>query len=95
MVEKISGNMSAGYTRETQFARESAETEQGKLRATTPAAEVELSEEAQLMQKAMQSAQNAPDVRDDVVQGIKSQMDAGNYQVNHKQLAERIISLLA
>ncbi len=95
MVEKISGSMSAGYTRETQFPREAAETEQNKLRASTPAAEVELSEEAQLLQKAMQAARDAPDVRDDVVQGIKSQMDAGNYQVNHKQLAERIISLLA
>ncbi len=95
MIDKISGNMSTGYTRETKFTNEAAETEQNKLRAVTPAAELELSEEAQLLQKAMQAAQDAPDVRDDVVQGIKSQMDAGNYQVDHKQLAERIISLLA
>lgn len=95
MVEKISGGMSAGYARETQFNREAAEIAQNKLHASTPAAEVELSEEAQTLQKAMQAAQDAPDVRDDVVQGIKSQLDAGNYQVNHKQLAERIISLLA
>lgn len=101
MVNKISENLSAGYFREAGEAKEtkaipeSAELEQGKLRASTPAAEVELSKEAQVMQKAMQAAKDAPAVRTDVVQGIQNQLQAGTYSVNHQKLAEKLISILA
>ena len=101
MIKKITGNVLAGYLRETGEEKEakgipeSAELEQSKLHTSTPAAEVELSKEAQLMQKAVQAAKDAPDVRTDVVQGIQNQLQAGTYSVNHQKLAEKLSSILA
>ncbi len=95
MIDKVSGNAATSYTREAQVTRETTEVNQNKLRASTPSAEVELSTEAQLLQKTMKSVQNAPEVRDDVVHGIQNQLKAGTYQVDHQKLAEKIISLLA
>lgn len=99
MIDKISGQSPAGYTRETAYSKEIST---GVAKAKTPAAHansssadaVELSEQAQILQKAMQGAQNAPDVRTDIVQEIKGQIETGNYSVNHQDLADKIISFL-
>jgi len=95
MIDKISGGLPAGYTRESKPVPEATETEQNKLRAGTPSAEVELSKEAQLLQKATQAAKDAPDVRTNVVQGIQNQLQAGTYSVNYQKLAKQLISILA
>ncbi len=95
MIDKISGSLSAGYTRESKPVPESVEVEQNKLRTSTPSVEVELSKEAQLLQKATQAAKDAPEIRADVVQGIQDQLQAGTYSVNYKKLAKQLISILA
>jgi len=95
MIDKISRNVPAGYTRDVQPAAETAKTEAAKARPADPSAEVDFSKEAQFLQKVTQAAHNAPAVRDDVVQAIKSQIETGAYQVNHEKLAESILSILA
>lgn len=99
MIDKISRQLPAGYTRETAYSQEvSAGATKGKppvnVTSSSTADAVELSEQAQVLQKAMQSAQDAPDVRADIVQQIKGQIETGNYSVNHQDLADKIISLL-
>lgn len=99
MIDKISGQLPAGYTREAAYSKElSSGAAKGKTPATNEAKSttdaVELSSQAQLLQKAMQSAQNEPEVRADVVQEIKGQIETGNYNVNHQEIADKIISFL-
>jgi len=99
MIDKISGQLPAGYTREAAYSKEvSSGVTKGKtptVSGTAPTTDaVELSNQAQLLQKAMQSAQDEPEVRADVVQEIKGQIETGNYSVNHQEIADKIISLL-
>jgi len=94
MIDKISGNLPTGYTRDANPIHEAPETPIKKPSPVhKPSTEVNLSAKAQFLQKALQAARSAPEIRTDVVQAIQNQLKAGTYQVNHQQLADRIVSL--
>lgn len=95
MIDKVSRNVPAGYAREVQSVSETAKTEAAKARQADPSAEVDFSKEAQFLQRITQAAHDVPEVRDDVVQAVKSQIETGAYQVNQDKLAENILSILA
>ncbi len=59
--------------------------------AVTPAAQVELSSQAQALASAKAAVDAAPDTRDDLVAKLKSQVDAGTYKVSGKDIAEQML----
>lgn len=57
----------------------------------TPAAEVEISANAQVVRQAASYVEEAPEVREDVVQALKAQIDNGTYQVPSEDIADLMI----
>jgi negative regulator of flagellin synthesis FlgM len=55
-----------------------------------PAATVELSQSAQTINLAKQAVDAVPDTRDDLVSRIKSQVDAGTYNVSGDDIADQM-----
>jgi negative regulator of flagellin synthesis FlgM len=58
---------------------------------STPAAQVELSAQAQVLASAKAAVDATPDTRDDLVARLKSQVDAGTYHVSSKDIADQIL----
>ena len=56
-----------------------------------PAAEVEISANAQVVRQAASYVEDAPDVREDVVQALKAQVDNGTYNVPSEDIADLMI----
>jgi flagellar biosynthesis anti-sigma factor FlgM len=54
-----------------------------------------LSKQATEMHKIKQAIALLPDIRDDVVDGIRQKVSAGDYEVNESQLAQNIFSSAA
>lgn len=57
----------------------------------TPAAQVELSSQAQALASAKAAMEAAPDTRDDLVTQLKAQIDGGTYQVSGKDIADQML----
>lgn len=57
----------------------------------TPAAQVELSSQAQAIASAKAAVAAAPDTRDDLVAKLKGQIDGGTYQVSGKDIADQML----
>ncbi len=57
----------------------------------TPAAQVEFSSQAQAIAVAAVAVDATPDVREDLVAKLKSQVDAGTYHVSGKDIAEQLL----
>jgi negative regulator of flagellin synthesis FlgM len=57
----------------------------------TPAAQVELSSQAQVLASAKAAVEAAPDTRDDLVAKLKAQIDGGTYQVSGKDIADQML----
>lgn len=77
-------NRTTGIVGNTQTPAQSSEV-------ATPAAQVELSSQAQALASAKAAVDAAPDTRDDLVAKLKSQIDAGTYQVSGKDIAEQML----
>ena len=58
---------------------------------TAPAAQVDISEQAQAVSVASAAVAAAPDVREDLVSRLKAQVDAGTYKVGGKDIADQIL----
>jgi flagellar biosynthesis anti-sigma factor FlgM len=56
----------------------------------SPAATVELSQSAQTINMARQAVDAVPDTRDDLVNRLKSQVDAGTYHVSGDDIADQM-----
>lgn len=92
MIDKVSRNLPAGYTREAQPIKGKPDISIEKSRdVAQTSTEVKLSEKAQFLQKVMKAANDAPEVRDDVVSGIKYQIETGTYKIDHARLAEQLL----
>lgn len=63
----------------------------GERRPAGPEAQVEVSDEARLLQHAKQLAQATPDVRKERVAEIRQQIASGTYRVDSRELARRIL----
>lgn len=64
---------------------------QGTAHPATPAAQVELSSQAQALASARAAVDAAPDTRDDLVARLKSQIESGTYQVSSKDIADQML----
>lgn len=53
--------------------------------------EVVLSSEGKEFAQILQSVKNLPDIREDKVKEIAQRIDSGNYQVDSKDIAEKIM----
>lgn len=60
-------------------------------RAAEGAAEVEISDRAQEIQRITQLIKDLPDVREDRVQALKAQVENGTYNVSSEDIADLII----
>lgn len=58
---------------------------------TSSGASVEISDNARLMQKAMQAAKNAPESRADKVQQLKKAILNGSYKVDSQKVADKLV----
>ena len=52
---------------------------------------VSLSSEAKLRTEAHQAAQSAPDIRWDKVEAIKAKLASGEYEIDNRNVAEKIL----
>jgi len=53
-----------------------------------------LSEEAREIQRVMELARQAPDVRKEKVEEVKGQLEAGTYHISGEEIAEKLLSRL-
>lgn len=63
----------------------------GSKNVKQDSARVELSERAQDMKKAKDIAKNAPDVNLDKVKKFQALIDSGNYKVDSKKVADKMV----
>lgn len=63
----------------------------GKTQKAKAKDEVQISEAGKDFQIAKMALQEAPDVREDKIAAIKSSMEAGTYQVNSSDFADKVI----
>jgi len=73
---------------------ERAQEQQGHERAAKSSGvkeSVEISSRAQEMKSARDALEAQPDVRAEKVEQVKSRIEQGTYEVNGKQIAEKII----
>ncbi|MGO1368463.1 MAG: flagellar biosynthesis anti-sigma factor FlgM [Senegalia sp. (in: firmicutes)] len=53
--------------------------------------EFTISDEAKMIQKAIKLAKNSPDIREEKIKEIKTQMKNGNYNIDSKLVAKKIL----
>lgn len=53
-----------------------------------------LSEEAQLLSKAFSSLEGTPEVREEKIAALRSQINDGKYNINYDELAKRMSGVL-
>jgi negative regulator of flagellin synthesis FlgM len=59
--------------------------------SATPATSVELSGRAKEIQQVRKLVENAPDVREDLVNALKAQIESGEYKVSGEEVADLMI----
>jgi negative regulator of flagellin synthesis FlgM len=64
-------------------------------RAGAPAARVELSARSRELHQALRAANAAPDVREDVVAGVRKRIDGGTYRIDPDRIARGILDTTA
>lgn len=95
MIDRIQPKVPASHLSDMSRLEGKPEAARGGTRQTdNPAAEISLSEEALAMQRAMQAVKNTPDVRTDIVERIRNEIQAGTYKINVEALAGRLLSFL-
>lgn len=93
MLDKISRTQPTGYTKSAQPIKSEVQVEKSQG-VNKPSAEVKFSDEAQFLQKVFKSAQDSPEVRAELVESLKKQVDTGTYKVDNAQLAGKILPYL-
>jgi flagellar biosynthesis anti-sigma factor FlgM len=92
MIDKIQPNPPAGYTNGVHRIEAKLEIAQAKAQGVTT--QVSLSDNALALQRAMQVVKETPEVRAEVVEAVRGQLEAGAYQVNAEGLAEKLLPFL-
>jgi len=93
MIDKVPPNPSPGYTNEINRLEGKPDLTRPNIQSSS-AAQLSLSGDALALQRIMQTVKDTPDVRLDVVEAIRGQLEAGVYQVNVESLAEKLLPLL-
>lgn len=98
MIDKIQPRPRTSHTGDASHVecRLSSTVDRGQARAAgeTESAEVHLSQAARDLQRIIQAAHDAPDIREDVVNQIRTQLADGTYQVDVHALARQLIRIL-
>lgn len=95
MIDKVQHSLPTGYTNSVNNIEGKVGAYQnGKVQQVSNSAEVSLSDDALALQRIMQAAKDAPDVRSDLVQEIKGQIEAGTYKVNAENLAAKLLPFM-
>jgi flagellar biosynthesis anti-sigma factor FlgM len=97
MINKVQSNLPAGYLNNVNQVENQRgavpQVDKGR-QIETSAAEVSISDDALAMQRHMQAVKDAPDVRADIVQEVKAQIQAGTYKVDVNSLAEKMLPFM-
>jgi len=93
MIDKIQNGLPSGYTNGINNAdgKPGVMPTQHVQKQSSHSAEVSLSNDALALQRIMQAVREAPDVRADIVQEIKGQIETGAYTVNAESLAGKLL----
>jgi flagellar biosynthesis anti-sigma factor FlgM len=95
MIDKVQHSLPSGYTNSVSNVEGKVGAVQNeKVQQVSNSAEVNLSDDALAMQRIMQAAHDAPDVRTDLVQEIKGQIEAGNYKADVDNLAAKLLPFM-
>jgi flagellar biosynthesis anti-sigma factor FlgM len=98
MSMKIDGNRQAGATSDAEATRrldQARKTERTAVeRQTDKSDRVEVSKDAQLMTSALKAAQDAPAVRQDVVERARQALNNGEVGKDSRKLADKLIDTL-
>jgi flagellar biosynthesis anti-sigma factor FlgM len=98
MSMKIDGNRQAGATSDAEATRrldQARKTERTAVeRQTDKSDRVEVSKEAQLVTSALKAAQDAPAVRQDVVERARQALNNGEVGKDSRKLADKLIDTL-
>ena len=89
--ESLRANQVGAVNRTGAIADQTQAQTADTTQAATPAAQVELSSQAQALASAKAAVDAAPDTRDALVAKLKSQVDAGTYQVSGKDIADQML----
>jgi len=95
MINKIQPNQPPGHTNHVNQVLGSQGEQPEKIQQTGKSAvELNLSSAALALAQIMEAVREEPDVRYDVVQQIKSQIEAGNYRIDVETLAEKLLPFM-
>jgi flagellar biosynthesis anti-sigma factor FlgM len=98
MSMKIDGNRQAASTSDAEATKrldQARKTERTAVeRQTDKSDRVEVSKDAQLMTTALKAAQDAPAVRQDVVERARQALDKGEVGNDSRRLADKLIDTL-
>jgi flagellar biosynthesis anti-sigma factor FlgM len=93
MIDRIPPNVPAGYTNNARLDNKTGEILSNNRPVDNSSAQVSLSDDALALQRLLQAVEDVPDVREEVVQEIKSQIEAGTYRVDFDRLTEQLLRL--
>ncbi|GAB4428683.1 MAG: hypothetical protein Kow0031_08980 [Anaerolineae bacterium] len=100
MIDKIQPNqpnqpnLPSGYVNPVNNSKAVAAYSETGSKFTSQSAEVSLSDDALALQRIMQAAQETPDVRADIVQQLRSEIEAGTYKVDVNSLADKLLPFM-
>lgn len=86
---KVDKSKEAGRAADVQKAKVAPNSEGAKTHSA--GAQVDISEQAQLMRKAAEAVHAAPDVRQDRVAQLKERIRAGTYKVDSQSVADKLV----
>ncbi len=108
MIDKIQPSQPNQQTQQTQQTQQSLPTgyvnnasnkavaayAETQSKFNSQSAEVSFSDDALALQRIMQAVQDTPDVRADIVQQLRGQIEAGNYKVDVNSLADKLLPFM-
>jgi negative regulator of flagellin synthesis FlgM len=90
-IKDVSSQMIQQYQRNDNVAQTTDNKQAGTAAAVKPEEKVDLSTMAKEIQQAKVAVSKSPDVREEKVQEIKSQVEKGTYNVSGEQIANKMV----
>jgi negative regulator of flagellin synthesis FlgM len=94
MINKIPSFSSSPYSDVGRVGSRPEVQQEATRQANQSSAELTLSDDAKAIQQAIQSVKDLPEVRQDLVNQIKGDIETGRYQVNAQTLADSLIGFM-
>jgi flagellar biosynthesis anti-sigma factor FlgM len=94
MINGVQPKLPASYMKDiSSVERKPGASEVAGQEINTASAQVSLSEDASVLQRVLETINDTPDIREDLVQAIQEKLEAGTYEVDAEALAERLLLL--